>query len=62
MPFPWIPVLFATTAALSFMGSMRTMQTMNTAAQWEKYNQKINTSYKTIIMKARLMLWIGHKK
>jgi len=62
MPFPWIPVLFATTAALSFMGSMRTMQTMNTAAQWEKYNQKINTSYKTIQANERARLLLSAKR
>ena len=62
MPFPWIPVLFATTAALSFMGSMRTMQTMNTAAQWEKYNAKINTSYKTIQANERARLLLSAKR
>ena len=37
----WVlPTMFVTTTAMSFMGSMRTMQTMNTAAQWESITQK----------------------
>jgi len=60
---PWIlPALFITTTAMSFMGSMRRMQTMNTAAQWEKYNQKINTSYKTIQANERARILLSAKR
>ena len=60
---PWIlPTLFVATTAMSFMGSMRTMQTMNTAAQWEKYNKKINTSYKTIQANERARLLLSAKR
>ena len=64
MPLPvWVlPTMFAATAAMSFMGSMRTMQTMNTAAQWEKYNAKINTSYKTIQANERARLLLSAKR
>ena len=60
---PWIlPTLFVATTAMSFMGSMRTMQTMNTAAQWEKYNKKINTSYNTIQANERARLLLSAKR
>ena len=64
MPLPvWVlPTMFAATAAMSFMGSMRTMQTMNTAAQWEKYNAKIKTSYKTIQANERARLLLSAKR
>ena len=60
---PWIlPTLFVATTAMSFMGSMKRMQTINTAAQWEKYNQKINTSYKTIQANERARLLLSAKR
>ena len=60
---PWIlPTLFVATTAMSFMGSMRTMQTMNTAAQWEKHNKKINTSYNTIQANERARLLLSAKR
>ena len=64
MPLPtWVlPTMFVATTAMSFMGSMRTMQTMNTAAQWEKYNQKINTSYKTIQANDRARILLSAKR
>ena len=64
MPLPiWVlPSMFVATTAMSFMGSMRTMQTMNTAAQWEKYNQKINTSYKTIQANDRARILLSAKR
>ena len=64
MPLPvWVlPTMFAATAAMSFMGSMRTMQTMNTAAQWEKYNAKIKTSYKTIQANERARKLLSAKR
>ena len=64
MPLPtWVfPTMFVATIAMSFMGSMRTMQTMNTAAQWEKYNQKINTSYKTIQANDRARILLSAKR
>ena len=60
---PWVlPALFIGTTAMSFMGSMKRMQTINTAAQWEKYNQKINTSYKTIQANERARLLLSAKR
>ena len=38
--------VMAATSVLSFMGSMKRMQTLNTASQWDKYHQKIDQSYK----------------
>ena len=60
---PWIlPALFIGTTAISYMSSIKTMQTMNTAAQWEKYNAKINTSYKTIQANERARLLLSAKR
>ena len=62
MAFPWLAIAIAGSTALSYMGSMRTMQTMNTAAQWEKYNAKIKTSYKTIQANERARLLLSAKR
>ena len=60
---PWIlPALFIGTTAISYMSCIKTMQTMNTAAQWEKYNAKINTSYKTIQANERARLLLSAKR
>jgi hypothetical protein len=44
---PLAIAMFASTA-LSFMGSMNTMKNMKRASEWDIYNKKIETSYKTI--------------
>ena len=62
MAFPWLAAAFIGTAAMSYMGSIRTMKTMNTAAQWEKYNAKINTSYKTIQANDRARILLSAKR
>ena len=59
---PWLIAAFVGTAAVSYMGSIKTMKTMNTAAQWEKYNAKINTSYKTIQANERARLLLSAKR
>ena len=64
MPLPvWVlPTLFVATTAMSFMGSMKRMQTLDTAAQWDKYNQKIKTSYNTIQANERARLALNLKR
>ena len=54
--------IMAATSVLSFMGSMKRMQTLNTAAQWDKYNQKIKTSYNTIQANERARLLLSMKR
>ena len=62
LPVWVLPTLFVATTAMSFMGSMKRMQTLNTAAQWDKYNQKIKTSYKTIQANERARLILSMKR
>ena len=59
---PWLIAAFVGTAAVSYMGSIKTMKTMHTATQWEKYNAKINTSYKTIQANERARLLLSAKR
>jgi len=60
---PWIlPAILGATMVTSYMGSMRRMQTLDTAAQWDKYNQKIKTSYKTIQANERARLILSMKR
>ena len=60
---PWIlPTIMVATTAVSFMGSMKRMQTLDTAAQWDKYNQKIKTSYNTIQANERARLALNLKR
>jgi len=54
--------LMVASTAMSFMGSMRRMQTLDTAAQWDKYNQKIKTSYNTIQANDRARLLLSMKR
>jgi len=62
MPFPWFAAAIAVSTAISFMGSMRTMKTMQTGAEWDKYNQKIKTSYKTIQANDRARILLSAKR
>ena len=60
---PWIlPAIMVATTAVSFMGSMKRMQTLDTSAQWDKYNQKIKTSYNVIQANERARLALNLKR
>ena len=60
---PWIiPALIIGTTAMSFMGSMRHMENLRTAAKWDTYNQKIKTSYKTIQANDRARILLSAKR
>ena len=54
--------IMAATSILSFMGSMRTMKNMKTGAEWDKYNEKIRTSYKTIQANDRARILLSAKR
>jgi len=54
--------VMAATSVLSFMGSMRQMKTMKTAAAWDKYHEKINQSYKTIQANKRAKILLSEKR
>jgi hypothetical protein len=54
--------IMAATSVLSFMGSMKRMQTLDTAAQWDKYHQKIDQSYKTIQANDRARILLSAKR
>ena len=62
MPVPWLAIAIGASTVLSFMGSMRTMKTMQTGAEWDKYNQKIKTSYKTIQANDRARILLSAKR
>jgi hypothetical protein len=62
MPVWLLPAILGATMVTSYMGSMRRMQTLDTAAQWDKYNQKIKTSYKTIQANERARLILSMKR
>ena len=47
-PFQIFAVVQVATSALSFMGSMKQMQNMQTAAKWDKYHDEIRRRYNTI--------------
>jgi len=59
---PWFAIAIGVSSVLSFMGSMKRMQTLNTAAQWDKYNKKIDTSYKTIQANDRARILLSAKR
>ena len=61
-PFQIFGAVMAATSALSFMGSVRQMNNMRTAAQWDKYHEKIDQSYKTIQANDRARLLISAKR
>ena len=54
--------VMAATSVLSFMGSMRQMKTMKRAAEWDKYHEKIDQSYKTIQANKRAKLLLSEKR
>ena len=59
---PWFAIAIGVSSVLSFMGSMKTMKNMQTGAEWEKYNQKIKTSYKTIQANDRARILLSAKR
>ena len=62
---PWGQILgwtMAATTAVSFMGSMKKMRTMQTGADWDKYHKKIDQSYKTIQANDRARLLLSAKR
>ena len=61
-PFQIFGAVMAATSALSFMGSVRQMNNMRTAAQWDKYHEKIDQSYKTIQANKRARLLLSEKR
>ena len=62
LPFQIFGAIMAATSVLSFMGSMRQMKTMKTAAAWDKYHEKINQSYKTIQANKRAKILLSEKR
>ena len=54
--------VMATTSVLSFMGSMKQMETMKRAAEWDKYHERIDKSYKTIEANKRARLLLSAKR
>lgn len=61
-PFQIFGAVMAATSALSFMGSVRQINNMRTAAQWDKYHEKIDQSYKTIQANKRARLLLSEKR
>ena len=62
LPVWVLPAILGASMVTSYMGSMRRMQTLDTAAQWDRYNQKIKTSYKTIQANERARLILSMKR
>jgi len=61
-PLYIIAGIMAASSVLSFMGSMRKMDTMRTGAAWDKYHKRIDQSYKTIQANDRARLLISAKR
>jgi len=64
LSFQWqiFAAVMAATSVMSFMGSMKQMQNMQTAAKWDKYHEKINQSYKTIQANKRAKRLLSAKR
>jgi len=54
--------IMAATSVLSFMGSMKRMQTLETSAKWDKYHKRIDESYKTIQANDRARILLSAKR
>ena len=61
-PFAIIGAVMAVTSVLSFMGSLKQMKNMQTAAEWDKYHERIDKSYKTIEANKRARLLLSAKR
>jgi hypothetical protein len=59
---PWFAIAIGVSSVLSFMGSMKRMETLDRSAQWDKYHQRIDQSYKTIQANDRARLLISAKR
>ena len=62
LPFQVLGTVMAVTSVLSFMGSMRQMKTMKTAAGWDKYHEDIRTKYSTIQANKRAKILLSEKR
>jgi len=62
MAFPWLAAAIGVSSVLSFMGSMKRMQTLDTSAQWDKYHRRIDQSYKTIQANDRARILLSAKR
>ena len=58
----WFAIAIGVSSVLSFMGSIRAMKTAQTGAEWDKYNKKIETSYKTIQANDRARILLSAKR
>ena len=59
---PWLAIAIGASTALSFMGSMKRMQTLNTAAQWDKYHDEIGRKYNVIQANDRARILLSAKR
>jgi len=59
---PWFAIAIGVSSVFSFMGSLKQMKNMQTAAQWDKYHEKIDKSYKTIQANKRARLLLSAKR
>jgi hypothetical protein len=62
LPFQVLGTVMAVTSVLSFMGSMRQMKTMETAAKWDKYHEDIRQKYSTIQANKRAKVLLSEKR
>ena len=61
-PFQIFGAVMAISSGLSYMGSLKQMKNMQTAAQWDKYHEKIDKSYKTIQANKRARILLSEKR
>ena len=59
---PWFAIAIGVSSVLSFMGSMKRMETLDRSAQWDKYHQRIDQSYKTIQANDRARILLSAKR
>ena len=58
----WFAIAIGVSSVLSFMGSMKRMQTLDTSAKWDKYHKRIDQSYKTIQANDRARILLSAKR
>ena len=61
-PFAIFGAVMAATSVLSFMGSMKQMKNMETAAKWDKYHDEIRRKYNTIQANERARKLLSAKR
>ena len=61
-PFQIFGAVMAVTSGLSYMGSMKQMQNMQTAAKWDKYHDEIRRKYNTIQANERARKLLSAKR